>query len=116
MVSVFTSPDENTWEVGRKLDKLETTLLHDVVSHAYLVFSQSSACLHQVNTETILHFFINFHGNSKLRHTNALYNILFLFNCNHSVKTFQLETKRVRDKRETYNYKKCFFVRLACLS
>ena len=69
-----------------------------------------------VNTGTILHFFINFHGNSKLRHTSVLYNILFLFNCNHSVKKSQLETKRVRDKRETYNYKKCFFVRLACLS
>ena len=47
MVSVFTLPDVNTWEVGRTLDKLETTLLHDVVSHAHLVFSQPPACLHQ---------------------------------------------------------------------
>ena len=29
------------------LDKLETTLLRVVVSHAYLVFSQPHACLHQ---------------------------------------------------------------------
>ena len=76
----------------------------------------SAFTLPDVNTETILHFFINFHGNSKLRHTNVPNNILFLFNCNHSVKKFQLETKRIRDKREIYNYKKCFFVRLACLS
>ena len=47
MVSVFTLPDVNTWEVGRTLDKVETTLLHDMVSHAYLVFSQPHACLHQ---------------------------------------------------------------------
>ena len=47
MVSAFTLLDVNTWEVGRPLDKLETTLLHDVVSHAYLVFSQPHACLRQ---------------------------------------------------------------------
>ena len=47
MVSVFTYPDVNTWEVGRTLDKLETTPLHVVVFHAYLVFSQPLACLHQ---------------------------------------------------------------------
>ena len=46
MVSAFTQPDVNTWEVGRTLNKLETTLLHIVVSYAYLV-----------NTESILHFF-----------------------------------------------------------
>ena len=39
--------DVNTWEVGRKLDKLETTPLRVVVSYACLVFSQPSACLHQ---------------------------------------------------------------------
>ena len=50
MVSVFTQPDVNTWEVGRTLDKLETTPLCVVVFYAYLVFSQPS-------TETILHFF-----------------------------------------------------------
>ena len=47
MVSVFTKPDVNTWEVGRTLDKLETTPLRVVVSYAYLVFSQPHACLHQ---------------------------------------------------------------------
>ena len=47
MVSVFTWPDVNTWEVGRTLDKVETTLLRVVVSYAYLVFSQPLACLHQ---------------------------------------------------------------------
>ena len=40
MVSVFTQPDVNTREVGRTLDKLETTPLRVVVSYAYLVFSQ----------------------------------------------------------------------------
>ena len=30
MVSVFTKPDVNTWEVGRTLDKLETTPLRVV--------------------------------------------------------------------------------------
>ena len=47
MVSVFTWPDVNMQEVGRTLDKLETTLLCAVVSYAYLVFSQPPACLHQ---------------------------------------------------------------------
>ena len=47
MVSVFTYPDMNTWEVGRTLDKLETSPLRVVVSYAYLVFSQPPACLHQ---------------------------------------------------------------------
>ena len=47
MVSVFTYPDVNTWEVGRTLDKLETTPLRVVVSYAYLVFSQPPARLHQ---------------------------------------------------------------------
>ena len=42
MVSVFTWPDVNTWEVGRTLDKVETTLLRVVVSYAYLVFSHLS--------------------------------------------------------------------------
>ena len=36
MVSVFTLPDVNTWEVGRTLDKLETTPLRVVVSYACL--------------------------------------------------------------------------------
>ena len=40
MVSKFTYPDVNTWEVGRTLDKLETTPLRVVVSYTYLVFSQ----------------------------------------------------------------------------
>ena len=39
MVSVFTLLDVNTWEVGRTLDKLETTPLRVVVSYAYLVIS-----------------------------------------------------------------------------
>ena len=47
MVSVFTYPDMNTWEVGRTLDKLETSPLRAVVSYAYLAFSQPPACLHQ---------------------------------------------------------------------
>ena len=47
MVSMFTLPDVNTLEVGRTLDKLETTPLCVVVSYTYLVFSQSPACLHQ---------------------------------------------------------------------
>ena len=47
MVSVFTLPDVNAWEVGRTLDKLETNALCFVVSYAYLVFSQPPACLHQ---------------------------------------------------------------------
>ena len=47
MVSVFTWPDISTWEVGRTLDRLETTPIRVVVSYAYLVFSQSPACLHQ---------------------------------------------------------------------
>ena len=34
MVSVFTQPDVNTWEVGRTLDKLETTPLCVVVSYS----------------------------------------------------------------------------------
>ena len=51
MVSVFTQPDVNPWEVGRTLDKLETTPLRVVVSYAYLVFSQPP------KQETILHFF-----------------------------------------------------------
>ena len=38
---------EITWEVGRTLDKLETTPLRVMVSYAYLVFSQPPACLHQ---------------------------------------------------------------------
>ena len=42
MVSVFTWPDVNTWEVGRTL---ETTPLRLVVSYAYLVFSQPPAFL-----------------------------------------------------------------------
>ena len=36
---MFTKPDVNTWEVGRTLDKLETTPLRVVVSYAYLVIS-----------------------------------------------------------------------------
>ena len=32
---------------AKKLDKLETTPLRVMVSYAYLVFSQPSACLHQ---------------------------------------------------------------------
>ena len=47
MVSMFTKPDVNTWEVGRTLDKLETSPLRVVVTYAYLVFSQPPACLHQ---------------------------------------------------------------------
>ena len=47
MVSVFTLPDVNTWEVGRTLYKLETTPLRVVVSYACLMFSQPPACLHQ---------------------------------------------------------------------
>ena len=47
MVSVFTLLDVNTWEVGRTLDKLETTPLRVVVSYAYLLFSQPPVCLHQ---------------------------------------------------------------------
>ena len=47
MVSMFTYPDVNTWEVRRTLDKLETTPLRIVVSYTYLVFSQPPACLHQ---------------------------------------------------------------------
>ena len=47
MVSVFTWPDVNTREVGRTLDKLETTPLRVVGSYAYLVFSQPPPCLHQ---------------------------------------------------------------------
>ena len=47
MVSVFTWPDANTWEVERTLYKLETTPLLVVVSYAYLVFSQPPVCLHQ---------------------------------------------------------------------
>ena len=46
MVSVFTYPDVNTWEVGRTLDMLETIPLRVVVSYAYLMFSQPPACLH----------------------------------------------------------------------
>ena len=46
MVSMFTQPDVNTWEVGRTRDKLETTPLCILVSFAYLVFSQPPACLH----------------------------------------------------------------------
>ena len=69
MVSVFTKPDVNTWEVGRTLDKLENNyascrgfLRLSRVLPTSRVFTSG-----YVNTETILHFFNMsqvFEGNS----------------------------------------------------
>ena len=36
--------------------------------------------------------------------------MLFFASCIHSLKKFQLETKRVGNKRQAYNYKKSFLV------
>ena len=44
MVSVFTKPDVNTWEVGRTLDKLETTPLR--VEHAALLWHFPGVATH----------------------------------------------------------------------
>ena len=46
MVSMFTLPDVNTWEVGRTLDKLETTPLCVVVSYTYLPRVYIRLCKH----------------------------------------------------------------------
>ena len=58
MVSMFTYPDVNTWEVRRTLDKLETTPLR---GYLHLSCVLSTSCVFTsgyVNTETILHIFI----------------------------------------------------------
>ena len=48
MVSVFTSPDVNTQEVGRTRDKRRKPQREAEWFPAYRVFSQLPKCLHQV--------------------------------------------------------------------
>ena len=47
MVSVFTQPDVNTWEVGRTRDKRRKPRREAEWFPAYRVFSQPPKCLHQ---------------------------------------------------------------------